>query len=555
VPGLHECLKHEDVGVRRAAAAALGRLARNQAVERKPERPRVTINALVVAAVDEDAQVRAAALTSLGQLGSRQARDSLAEALKDKDARVRMAAHFGQWGIGEDAAAALAGLRAGLQDEAARIAAVEALGRMGLAAEEAVPELAQLLKDEQPGTRRAAAVALGAIVRPGRSAVRNLRGTWEKQAPPAVKKAIKNGLIWLANRQDPDEGFWDCDQYGGGALYDAGVTGLALWAFLSAGHTDQDPLYAKTIQAGLTYLLRVQAIDGVLGPRRTHSFGTLHACASIALAEAWIMTGNPRYTRALEAAVDFVELARNPGGAWRYEPRGGENDTHVTTWNATVLRLADLGGFSVDPAAYRGAVWWIDKMTDRAYGQTGYNYPGGAPARPEGKQETFPPENSQAMTAAGAWSRHLLGGEMLEHGICERSTELCLEILPRWRRGYVDMYYFHFGTLALCQAGGGQAKKWNSALRKALVPAQCSDGSWPATGVWGADGGEVYATSLAVLSLLGPYRYPPGFATTTSLPRRQKAAAKALKRTLKDDDPGVRAAAEQALGRILPPRW
>jgi hypothetical protein len=65
----------------------------------------------------------------------------------------------------------------------------------------------------------------------------------------------------------------------------------------------------------------------------------------------------------------------------------------------------------------------------------------------------------------------------------------------------------------------------------------------------------VYSTALGVLSLLGPYRYPPGFATRTNLPRPQQPVVQALKRALKDDDPGVRAAAEEALGRILPPGW
>jgi HEAT repeat protein len=553
--GLHDCLKHVDAGVRRDAAAALGRLGRNLAVKRKPGRSPLTADKLIAAAADKHPLVRAAALTSLGQLGSPKARESLAKGLKDADAHVRMAAHFGLWGIGENPAATLSGLRAGLQEEAARLAAVEALGRMGLAAEEAVPELTALLKDDKPETRRAVARALGRIVCPGRADVRRLRGKWEKDAPAPVRTAIKNGLVWLAHARNDELGGWDCDEHGGGELYDEGVTGLALWAFLSAGYTDHDNPHADTVRKGLAYLLRVQWVDGVVGSRRTHSFQTLHACAGIALSEAWILTGNPRYPRAIQAAVDYAVAARNPDGAWRYEPRGGENDTHVTTWMVTLLRLADLGGFVVDPAAYRGAAWWIDKMTDPNYGQIGYNYPGGAPARPEGKQEEFPPENSHAMTAAGVWSRQLLGGPLVEGKMCKLGIALCAELLPRWRHGHIDMYYFHFGTLALCQDDSSATKKWNSALRKALVPAQRIEGSWPANGVWGADGGEVYSTAFAVLSLLGPYRYPPGFATGGSLPHPQKAAVKALKRALKDDDPGVRAASEKALGRILPPGW
>jgi HEAT repeat protein len=553
--GLMACVKHEDVELRREVAGALGRLARACIVKPKPWRASGIVQALLAAAADKDAQVRAIAITSLGGLGSVEVRDTFAMASKDADARVRMAAHFARWGIGDDADAALAALRAGLKDPATRAAAAALLGRMRLAAEVAVPELTVLLGDKEPATRRAAAQALGKIVRAGRSEVRSLRGTWQKKARPEVRKAIENGLAWLVGAQDAKEGFWDSDLHGGGQIYDAGVTGLALWAFLSAGHTDTDNAHATTVRKGLDYLLQVQDVDGIVAPRTTTSFQTLHACAGIALAEAWLLTGNPRYAHAVRAAVDFVEAAQNPGAGWRYEPRGGENDTHVTAWMVTVLRLADLGGFAVDPATYRGAANWIERMTDPNFGQIGYNYPGGAPARPEGLQDAFPPENSQAMTAAGVWCRHLLGGPLVEDKTCKLGTALCAEILPLWRSGRIDLYYFHFGTLAVCQDNASAWGAWKPQLEKAFLSSQAANGSWPAVGVWGKDGGEVYSTALGVLSLLGPYRYPPGFATRTNLPRPQQPVVQALKRALKDDDPGVRAAAEEALGRILPPGW
>jgi len=555
LPGLLACVKHENEELRREAVAAIGRLGRTRVVKRKHWRLSPTVQALIAAAADKDAQVRAAAITSLGRLGSEEARDTLAMASKDADPRVRMAVHFARWGIGEDAAAALAGLRAGLKDPATRAAAATLLGRMRLAAEAAVPELTVLLGDKEPETRRAAAQALGRIVRAGRSEVQSLRGTWQKKAHPKVRKAIENGLAWLANAQEAKEGFWDCDTHGGGQLYDEGVTGLALWAFLSAGHTGTDNAYAATVRNGLDYLLRVQDVEGVMGSRTTHSFQTLHACAGIALAEAWLLTGNPRYAHAVRAAVDYAEGARNRGAAWRYEPRGGENDTHVTAWMVTVLRLADLGGFAVDPATYRGAASWIERMTDPNFGQIGYNYPGGAPARPEGKQERFGPEWSHSMTAAGVWCRHLLGGPLVDDKTCKLGIALCAELLPLWRSSRIDLYYFHFGTLAVYQDNGRAWGAWRPQLEKAFLSSQAANGSWPTVGVWGEDGGEVYTTALGVLSLLVPYRYPPGFATQTRPSRAQQAALSALKRAVKDDDPGVRAAAEEALGRILPPGW
>ena len=159
------------------------------------------------------------------------------------------------------------------------------------------------------------------------------------------------------------------------------------------------------------------------------------------------------------------------------------------------------------------------------------------------------------MTAAGVWCRHLLGGRLVSDSTCKKGVALCGEVLPLWRTSRIDLYYFHFGTLAVHQDGGRAWGKWKPALEKAFVNAQSNDGSWPAAGVWGEDGGRVYATTMALLSLLVPYHYPPGFATRAPPPKPAQAAAKALNRALKDEDPAVRAAAERALGRILSPGW
>ncbi|MDH3592088.1 MAG: HEAT repeat domain-containing protein, partial [Planctomycetota bacterium] len=539
--GLVACLKDKDAAVRRDAAAALGRLARV-----RPDAATDVPAALLAAAGDPDPAVRAAVLAGLGRLGVAKALAVFTTGQKDKDARVRIAAHYGAWATGGDPAPALEQLRAGLEDPAAREAAAVALGRMASAAEPAVEDLVGLLDDKAPEARRAAARALGTIVRPGRADVRELRGLWKKRAPADVRKAIEAGLRWLEQHQEKT-GFWDSDKHGGQRHYDPGVTGLALWAFFGAGTTD-----SATVRRGLDYLLRTQDIDGVIGSRSSHSFMCYHSIATIALAEAWLLTGNPRCAQAVQHAIDFDEWARNPDLAWRYEPRGGENDTHVTTEVVTALRLGDLAGADVHSATYDGAARWIERMTDPSFGQIGYNFPGGAPARPEGKQDTFPPENSQAMTAAGAWCRQLLGGAAAASKSLPRSIALCTDVPPTWHRPGRDQLYHLFGSLAVHQHGGKAWQTWDKALRGTYVSAQDDDGSWPPTGVWGADGGRVYSTAMALLSLLTPYRYPPEFVTKPKLRAHEKAAIHALRGACKDDDPAVAAAAARALQRIGP---
>jgi len=250
----------------------------------------------------------------------------------------------------------------------------------------------------------------------------SLRRVRLAQGKATTENAVDLGLQWLADHQDED-GRWDTDDFmkhdpaddkcdgPGGALHDVGLTGLATLAFLGAGYTHQgdDNPHAKTVARALHYLLSVQVADGLLGKRVSHSFMYSHTIGTLALCEAYSMTRDPRLAQGVKKAVDFIQKARNPYLAWRYEPRGGENDTSVTAWCVAVLRSAQRAGLDVDPANFTGAVTWFDKMTDPNFGQAGYNFPGGTPARMEGMQDRFPPEKSQAMTAAALFVRVLCG--------------------------------------------------------------------------------------------------------------------------------------------------
>ena len=63
------------------------------------------------------------------------------------------------------------------------------------------------------------------------------------------------------------------------------------------------------------------------------------------------------------------------------------------------------------------------------------------------------------------------------------------------------------------QAGGQPWKRWNDVVRDTLVDRQCGEdegcrrGSWDPLGRWSPEGGRVYSTALAVLTLEVYYRY------------------------------------------------
>jgi len=369
--------------------------------------------------------------------------------------------------------------------------------------------------------------------RPGSGGSRNVRGG---RAAGRTDHAVELGLRWLADHQDVSGGgMWDCDEFmkhdpaddrcdgAGKALFDPGVSGLALLAFLGAGYTDRGTArenpFAQNVREGLRYLAQIQDDEGCFGPRSSQHFMYNHAIAALAVTEAYWMTRNPVLRKPAQAGLDFISMARNPYLAWRYHPRGGENDTSVTGWCVMALKSGKFANLSIDPDAFTGARLWIDKMTDPDFGQVGYNTPGGAPARPEGMQDRFPAERSQSMTSVGLLTRIFLGEDPATSDMIRKGTDLCMRALPRWDPddGSIDMYYWYYGTLAMFQVGGPAWKRWNEAMKVAILDHQhpkgsgARAGSWDPIDPWGPDGGRIYSTACMVMCLEVYYRYAQVF--------------------------------------------
>ncbi len=347
------------------------------------------------------------------------------------------------------------------------------------------------------------------------------------------------GLDWLARHQVPEDGYWDADGYSefcdgnlcdgkGYPAYDAGVTGLALLAFLGAGHTHRSGRFKDNVATGIRFLRRIQDPEGCFGVQSGH-FMYSHAICTLAMAEAYGMTGSPMLRRPVVKATAFLERAQNPNPsgtgklAWRYSPQSGENDTSVTGWVVMALKSAQAAGIQVSPSAFEGAAAWLDRMTDDATGRVGYVQPGVSPVRADGRDERWPRAKSEAVTAVAMLSRAFIGsalGDESRHAAAmRRGARLCVERLPRWNEndGSIDHYYWYYGTLALFQVGGNDWRRWNKAMKRAIIDHQCIDGcergSWPPLGPWGADGGRVYSTALMTMCLEVYYRYPRVFGT------------------------------------------
>jgi len=346
----------------------------------------------------------------------------------------------------------------------------------------------------------------------------------------SLERALVAGLEWLRNHQSKG-GYWDSDGFmaeckgtacdgSGHALYDPGLSGLALLAFLGAGETHKYGNYQATVRNGLRYLKQIQDPEGCFGPRTQKNHTYNHAIAALAMTEAYAMTGSPLFKRSAQLGIDYVHKAQNPYLAWRYGVRPGDNDTSVSGWMLMALKSARIAHLRVDENAFAGMRSWLEKATEPEYGRVGYTSRGSPPARTPDMMEKFPSDRSESLTAVGVMSRVFLGENPSKSELIQKGTDLCLRSLPVWDEasGSIDMYYWYYGTLAMFQVGGDAWKRWNTAMAPAILDNQrvsgCAKGSWDPIGPWGREGGRVYSTALMTMCMEVHYRYPKVFGTT-----------------------------------------
>ncbi len=358
-----------------------------------------------------------------------------------------------------------------------------------------------------------------------RGGKRNTSGPGGRGEGGGTQPAVDRALSWLARHQSPD-GRWDADGFTsqckgnpcdglGESPYDPGVSGLALLPFLGAGETHVQGEHRSVVKKALSYLRSIQDSEGAFGPRTSQHFQYNSSIATLAMAEAYGLSGSRLLREPAQRAVGFVQQSQNPYIAWRYGVRDGENDTSVTGWMVMALKSAKLAGLEVDGGAFRGALAWVDKMTEPEFGRVGYQRRGGAPARTPDNMERFPADQSEAMTAAGVLVRIFSGQDPTRREEIRKGVDLMLRRPPRWDidAGTIDMYYWYYGTLALHQVGGQPWKKWNAAMKTAVVDSQRNQagrderGSWDPVGPWGREGGRVYSTATMALCLQVYYRY------------------------------------------------
>ncbi len=336
----------------------------------------------------------------------------------------------------------------------------------------------------------------------------------------SIGTAVASGLRWLAQHQSVD-GRWSAAAFmaqdppgaatdgAGKSRHDVGVTGLAMLALLGDGNTMRVGPYRDQIKRSAKWLRDNQdAKTGLFGPATTRDFAHGHAVASLAMIEAYGLSEYKLLRKYAQRSVNYLQKHRDPAGVWGYRPGGGAGDTVITTWALMASDAARTFKLDVDEKARRDVAAWYEQVTHPRTGIAGYTKRGEPSSRPDGLAVRFPPEHTQALTASVLYGWHLLGHTAMDQPIMAAAADRVFRTPPVWNEeaGTIDFYYWYFGTLAMQCTGGPQWEKWSERISTTLLEHQRQDGSfagsWDPVGAWGSEGGRVYATAMAVLTLL-----------------------------------------------------
>jgi hypothetical protein len=341
-----------------------------------------------------------------------------------------------------------------------------------------------------------------------------------------TEQAVESALLWLKAHQGAD-GLWDPIKLEGhNASTVTGTSGLALLAFLGAGHTEKHGPYKDTVQKAISALIKKQGADGAIGHNgptaNEHEAGDgagyNHPIAGMALAEAAGMTNTPAAKDAAQKAVNY-SLNKHPhkaaaGGVdgWRYAP-GMEPDTSVTGWFVMQLKSAKMAGLLVSDTWTKGVTAYLDTVTVPV-GNAGDFLPPGSV-----KYQAKDKGTHQPMTAVGMLCRQFMGAK-IDDPLLVAGAKWLKEKPPVWIRpsggGDVDLYYWYYGTQVMFQMGPDYFKPWNEGMKNALLGHIIQEGtyarnkgSWDPVCQWSGPGGRAYMTAMGAMCLEIYYRYLP----------------------------------------------
>src|SRR5262245_15290715 len=258
----------------------------------------------------------------------------------------------------------------------------------------------------------------------------------------ALESSLRFALQWLKRHQHA-EGMWSARSFGqlcegdvcpgGGAdEHDVGATALAVLAILESGA--MRGRFEVSARKGLDWLSEQQGLDGSFGPT-SGKFMYGHAIATLAFARACSILGEDEYRPRAARGARFLKQARNPGYAWRYGPRDGENDTSVTAWAGAAMVACSVPevGVTVERRIVEGIRRALAQATSDWTGETSYRRTGAAET--EGRFE-----KNEGLTASAVWLRLQLGAARTSPEVRAGARRLGWS-LPCWNENGTSVDY------------------------------------------------------------------------------------------------------------------
>ena len=333
-----------------------------------------------------------------------------------------------------------------------------------------------------------------------------------------VENSVDRALAWIASRQNADGSFPTA------AIGQPAVTSFCILAFLSRGHQPGIGPYGAPLNRAIDFVLECQMPDGLFSyqtpeaqhvdQHASHAATYNHAIAGLMLGEVYGHVTGQRAKKARRAIKKALQYARDlqvrpkdqiDKGGWRYLRHfdATDSDLSVTAWQLMFLRSARNAEFAVPQA-------WVDEAMDFVH-------------------RCWNPEQgvfTYGRTVDGGYfnmSRGLVGAGILSLSLGGQHQTPMAQAAGEWllahpykefggRVGVGDRYFYstYYCSQAAMQLGGRYWAGIYPPLMESLLSAQSPDGSWPPEpSGWDTAFGNVYTTSMAVLSLTPPYQLLP----------------------------------------------
>ncbi len=335
--------------------------------------------------------------------------------------------------------------------------------------------------------------------------------------------AVLEGLHWLSLHQAPD-GRWSLKSYHQASRFcdcrtetenelddnDTAGTAFGLLPLLAAGVTPEkapeEPrelfMYRSNVKAGLRFLIAKQkrSSDDKNGELGGGMYA--HALGTMALCEAYALTGDQEIKVPAQMAVRYLINAQGGTGGWRYGPKQ-DGDTSVVGWVFLAIRSGQLSGIPFSSTVLDKAGRFLNTTAagPEPHKLSRYSYtPGG--------------QANLQLTAAGLLSRQYLGWPKDRPELATGATYLMQNLPPESGDKLGNIYAYYYMTQVLHHLEDKQWDLWNHRIREHLIRTQQKSGhakgSWSPEGVpYGDRGGRLYSTALSLLTLEAYYRHLP----------------------------------------------